>query len=208
MIGPTQIANKALAKLGAQPILSIDDTQSVSSRLMKALFDTVRDQELAMYRWKFAIRRAELPALADRPLYGYARAFRLPVDFLALVQVNHLFGDIPHLHGKPLWSIESGEVLSDLGAPLRIRYISRTTDYSLYSALFIDVLACKLAIEAVDSIKASNSSRQLLWQEYQQAVSRAMRTDAIEKAPDVLQRGEWLNVREGTNIASWGDTHD
>lgn len=201
MIGPVQIANAAIRKVGGEPILSLEDNVK-SARLLKAMFETVRDQEIAAYRWKFAIQRAELPALADAPVFGYSKAYPLPSDFLALVQIN----DIPWLgrwRGKPLWSIEARQILTDFPAPLRIRYLSRITDYGLYPPLFVEVLACKLAIEACESLTQSNTKKQNLWQEYEQAVSRARTQDAIEKAPDIIPDGSWLQARESGEHWRW-----
>lgn len=215
MANQVSIVNRALTKLGAERILLLEDNTK-SARVMRSIIDDVRDGELAAYRWKFAMRRQNLAALApevspvtgvaqDVVPFGYAFAYPLPMDFLALVQLNEL--DVYAVGragasagagaGKPKWSIEGNRVLTDFGAPLRMRYIARVDDFSLFSALFVEVLACRLALEACESLTQSNTKKQMLWQEYERAVSRAMGQDAVEKAPDVLPLGAWLRAREG-----------
>ena len=194
MTDPVAIANKALTKLGAERILLLEDDVK-AARVMKALFADVRDAELAAYHWKFAIRRAQLPALVDAPAFGYEFTYLLPRHYLALVQLNDLLV-LARRHGKPWWSIEGDRLLSDWAPPLRIRYVARVEDYRLFSPLFVEVLACKLALEACESLTQSNTKKQNLWQEYEQALRRAIRQDAVETAPDVAVQGNWLAARE------------
>ena len=66
MAGKVEIANRALTKLGAERILLLTDP-SKEARVMNAMFDTVMDAELRRHRWKFALKRATLPALVATP---------------------------------------------------------------------------------------------------------------------------------------------
>ena len=106
MAGKVEIANRALTKLGAERILLLTDP-SKEARVMNAMFDTVMDAELRRHRWKFALKRATLPALVATPEWGYAYAYQLPSDFLALVQVNEYY--LRGLKQKTLWTVESGQ---------------------------------------------------------------------------------------------------
>lgn len=194
MASSVSIVNRALTKLGAERILDLSD-QNKNARVMKALYDDNLEQELATHCWKFAIRREQLAALSESPAFGYTYAYQLPRDYLAIVQV----GQWPFIQrapeNKPLWTMEAMQILTDLAPPLAIRYISNQINPRDYSPLFIEVLASKLALEACESITQSNTKKQMLQQEYQFAVNRAIQLSVIEKAPDMLHTGNWLQAR-------------
>ena len=61
------IANLALQKLGAASIVALNSSPG-SAADMNACFESIRDDELRKYRWKFAIRRAILAPHSTAPL--------------------------------------------------------------------------------------------------------------------------------------------
>lgn len=187
------IANLALTKLGATRILSLGDA-SAQARVMNAIYTSVRDAELRRYRWKFAITRLQLPALVAAPDWGYQYQYPLPDDFLHLVQVNEWY----FRGGKwrAPWSVEKNRILTDIQAPLKIRYVARITDAQQFDPLFVQMFACKLAWEACEQITQSSSKKQEVQQEYNFAMKEAYRQDAIENPPDEMPWGSWLDSRE------------
>lgn len=194
MASKVSIANRALTKLGGDRLLLLsDDTQE--GRTLNSMFDDVRDAELRRYRWKFAIKREELVALASAPKWGYQYQYPLPADFLALVQVNERYV-IPRDKSAAPWSVEGGRILTNYPAPLRIRYVARIENTGLYDPLFVEVLACKLAVEACEALTQSNTKLEALQAAYDFALSEAVRQDAIENPPDQLPFGTWLEARE------------
>jgi hypothetical protein len=201
MAGKVEIANRALTKLGAERILLLTDP-SKEARVMNAMFDTVTDAELRRHRWKFALTRATLPALIATPEWGYTYAYQLPSDFLALVQVNEYY--LRGLKQKTLWTVESGQILTDLPAPLKVRYIKRVDNVAVFDPLFVEVLACKLAFEACETLTQSTQKRQLAGEEYRFALQEALRQDAIENPPDELPWGSWLDSRESLGTHAGG----
>jgi hypothetical protein len=201
MAGKVEIANRALTKLGAERILLLSDNGK-EARVMNSMFDTVFDAELRRNRWKFAIKRLTLPALVATPDWGYTYAYQLPSDYLALVQVNDVY--LRGLKQKTLWTIESGKILTDLPAPLKVRYIGRIDNLALLDPLFIEVLACKLAYEACETLTQSSGKKQSAGEEYRFAISEAVRLDAIENPPDELPWGSWLDSRESLGTHAGG----
>lgn len=195
MPSKTEIANRALTKLGAKRILSLSDNGTEAS-VMNSMFDTVMDAELRRHRWKFAMRRDSLPALATAPAWGYEYAYQLPADFLALVQVNDLY--VRGMKQQAPWTVEGDKILTNWPAPLKVRYIWRVDNVNLLDPLFVEVLACKLAYEACEALTQSPQKRQLAGDEYKFAVAEAVRQDAIENPPDELQWGSWLDSRAGS----------
>lgn len=200
----TQLANYALSKLGEEPVLLLtDDTKP--ARLMNRIFDQVRDAELRRATWKFSLKRAQLMALVDAPDWGYTTQYPLPSDFLRLVQVNDFYVR-PLSKQRGPWSLEGGLLLTDLPAPLKMRYVARITNTGLFDPLFVEALACKLAMEAGETLTQSETKRARAADEYKFALSEAYRQDAIETTPDEMPWGTWLESREGIIVDARGDS--
>lgn len=205
MASKVSIANRALAKLGEERILLLTDDVK-AARTLNGMFDDVRDAELRRARWKFAIKRDGLPALVAAPAWGYQRQFPLPADYLAMVQVNDFY--IPNGGKfKAPYSIEAGHILTDYDAPLKLRYISRVENSGLFDPLFVEVLACKLAMESCETLTQSETKYARCAEAYKFALQEAVRQDAIETPPDELPWGSWLASRNdgsgyGT-VESW-----
>lgn len=195
MASDVQIANYALTKLGASPILALTD-DNVQGRTLNRIFTLVRDAELRRGRWNFAIKRTTLLALVAEPEWSYSLQYPLPVDFLSLVQVNDTYIR-PFSKQKTLWQVENGAIVTDLIAPLKVRYVYRVTNSALFDPLFVEAFACKLAFEACEAITNSAQKKQALGEAYKEAMMEARSADAIENPPDELPWGSWLESREG-----------
>lgn len=196
MASKTAIANRALLKLGQTPILLLtDDNQA--ARTMNLIFDSVADAEVQDNRWKFAIRRAQLSALVEPPLTGYSLQYPMPDDHLSLLQVGEFY--VRSFNSdRALWSVEGPNILTDIPAPLSIRYIRRVTDANDYPAIFVEALACRLAMEACETLTQSDSKYQRVAQQYMMTIGKARTQDALENPPDELPEGSWLDVRTGS----------
>ena len=189
MASQTDICNQALTKIGADRILAItDDTKAAST--LNAIWAIKRDAELAAQPWTFAIRRASLPASTTTPSFGWSYAYPLPSDYLAMVEVGE---DYAFYTGdpQPLFALEGGEVLTDQGSPLNIRYVSRVTNTGLYPALFAEALACRLAAELCESMTQSVPKLEAAWAEHKKAIREARRVNAIEQPPRKIPPGSW-----------------
>ncbi len=202
MASKVSIANRALTKLGEDRILLLsDDTRP--ARTLNSMFDDVRDAELRRYRWKFALKRDALIALAAAPAHGYSYQYPLPADFLSLVQVGDRYVRASDKQ-TAAWSVEGRKILTNLPAPLKVRYVSRVEDPTLFDPLFVEVLACKLAYEACETLTQSGSKLDAASKAYTFALNEAVRQDAIENPPDELPDGSWLDARgmDGYGFAS------
>ncbi|MCA7962503.1 hypothetical protein LGM54_05995 [Burkholderia cenocepacia] len=195
MASQVGIANRALTKLGSARITSLDEDSKAAAAL-NSMYDDVLDACLREHVWSFAKTRAQLAALADAPLFGFGYQYRLPADFIRLIQIGQ-FLVYPKTDTRGLFSIESGNILTDLPAPLHIRYTKRVTDPNAMDALFREVFACRLAAEACESITQSSTKRQAAWAEHEQAVAKAIRVNAIERPSQPVGDDTWLESRNG-----------
>jgi hypothetical protein len=202
MASQVSIVNRALVKLGETTVLLITDNVK-QARVMAAIYDDTRDAELRANRWKFAIKRAQLSALVETPTFGYAYQYELPDDYLALVQVGEFYIRTGMKQRAP-WSVEGRRLLTDLAAPLSIRYVSRVQDTAQFDALFVDSLACRLAMEACEALTQSDTKFQRLAAMRDESLKQALRVDAIENPPDELPDGTWLESRTGLSTRIGG----
>lgn len=198
MASQVEICNRALIKLGAGQITSITDN-SKAARILSGLWDTVRKAELSRRFWVFALTRAQLAALATKPSWGFAYQYQLPTDFLKLAQVNDTFvppGMMDYRNADDsTYAIEGQNLLTDLGAPLKIRYVRDITDTGLFDPLFDEMLASKLAVEACYAITQSRDGQRTAQEDYKAAVREAALSNAIAKPPQGMLDDSWMMGR-------------
>ncbi len=189
-VSEVDICNRALQKLGAKRITSLND-DSTNARSCNAAYAIIRDAELRAHTWNFAIERAELAADATAPAWGRANAYQLPSDFLAMAE------DYPEDNRNDKdWIIEGQKILSDDSDPIYIRYVKRVTDTGTFDALFVEALATKLALELCEEITQSNTKKEGLRADYSEAIKTARRMNAIKQKPSAEPPTDsWLTVR-------------
>lgn len=198
MASDVEIANAALIKVGDDRITSFDDP-SKAARLIKARYAMIREAELRSHDWSFAMKRAKLPALVAAPSWGFARQFQLPTDFLRLNRINGTWLPLGlndyKTDEEQMYAIEAGKILTDLSAPLEIRYVYKVEDPAQFDAMFVEAFACRLAMELAEPLTQSNSKRQLAADAYSDAIAAAKRANAIEKPPVDIPDDTWVLSR-------------
>jgi hypothetical protein len=193
------IANRALTKLGATRIISFgDDTKE--ARAITSLYDLVRDAELRRRKWRFSLRRTQLPALANSPDFGYAYAYQLPADCLSILSVGDVapgvdLSDYRTGLDMGLYQLEGRTILTDLPAPLNLRYKARVTDATQFDLAFVEALAARIAMELAEDLTQSAAKREQAGADYRVALREAVAANAIEVAPEVLPDDSWLLAR-------------
>ena len=192
MAGKIEIVNFALTKLGANRVLSLNDNTE-EARVINGILDVCIESELRKIPWNFAIVRATLPALSAAPVWGYEYQYELPQNYLSLVQVNDVY--YRGTNDKTFFTIEGRKILTDVPAPLKVRFVQSITDYTLLDSLFVDVLSNRLALEACERITQSNTKKSDLANMYKESFKIAIARDAIELPPTEFQDGTWLDSR-------------
>jgi hypothetical protein len=202
MASQVDIANDALTILGANTINTITD-QSAQARAVNAVWNTERDAELRAHRWKFSIVRATLPALASVPASGpYNQQFQLPSGCLRVLEVGDSYpaADSSDYRSGPTtadYSIESGMILSNLPAPLSIRYVQLVADSTQWDPSFAHAFACRIAKRTCFRITQSLAKEKEASADYQAAILDAIRANALETTPTFPADDTWLQVRGG-----------
>lgn len=188
------IFNLALTELGQDGCTSIDDDIE-RVRVLRRNWEFVRDAVLAEHPWKFAIKRAELAALASEPLFGWSLQYALPEACLKVVQVGDEWAFYSADNELETFAMEGGRVLTDIEAPLQIRYVERKENVGEWPVLFGQAVAYKLASVCAKKITGSNTEAERVMGLYQLHVRTAKRHSAIERPPQHLRDGSWLDAR-------------
>lgn len=110
-IDDVTIINRALARIGAQPITGRDEDSDLA-RQACAVYDDLADTALAAWRWNWPRVTRALDRLAETPVNGWAYAFAFPVG--AIGGPQRLMTD-PRNPDFPLreFQVEAGKVYAN-----------------------------------------------------------------------------------------------
>jgi hypothetical protein len=188
----TEIANLALSKLGPGGgyvvDLSTDDT--VAGEALRRVYAAIRDEVLEAHGWGFATKRAALAADPTAPAWGYDLRYPAPSDSLKVLAVRN-----PLVDETQAYSEEDGYILTDITAPLYVRYLTRVTNPGKFSATFIAALAARLADEICETITKSAARRDKLQKEYGGKLIMARKFDNLGRASQPPPDGRWNDSR-------------
>lgn len=183
------ICNLSLQKLGAARIAALAEA-SKNARECNACFEHLRDSELRANKWKFSLKRAILAASSTQPAFYYNAAFPLPNDCLRPI--------FPPILGLD-WKVENHEDVPSLmtndGGSIELRYIAKVTDPTLFDPLFIEALACKIALHLCEALTQSNTKKEAAERAYLYSIREAKRINAIEIGRQIQPVDEWLAAR-------------
>ena len=199
MASKVDIVNAALNKIGASRILAFTD-DTPEGRLANSSYNDLRDEVLRDHPWNFAIRRVALAANATAPIYEYSNSFDLPDEPNYCLRV--LSVENPNDRS---WKIEGRAIVTNLEAPLNIKYIKRVIDTGLMDFAFTNALAARLAWEWAEDLTGSTSKGKMLFEEYTSHITGAKSVDGQEGTPDSIQSNEWDDAREGGAVRGLGD---
>lgn len=185
MPSKTEIANRALAKIGDSRVSNIETDSTERAEVINEMWDQVRDALLQSYPWNFALKLTNIAADGTDPDWGYDKRYLLPSDFLHLLSIKD----------DPDYKIIGNYIHTDTAAPLYIKYVKRVTDTGEFEPLFAEALAAHLAVEICEALTQSNTKKQLLLQERERVIANAYAVDAIQDPPQELSDDEWLKAR-------------
>lgn len=209
-VSTVSICNQALGWLGADTILSLTD-ESKEAQLCKDNFDALRDAVLEEREWTFAVRRLELAPLVAAPVYGYSRQFLLPTDVIRVLNLpwgsSDVFGGLLGLSGGasadrqqqyPDWRVETVDagtvVLANLER-IRIRVIWRVTNEKLWSTMFVQALAARLAADLAMPLTNSRTLQKDMWNLYEMKLTKAGTMDGMQGSNEIKRSDQLINVR-------------
>lgn len=191
MASKTAIGVRALQFLGQGPVTSIDSSQP-AAKALRRVYDDSRRAILEEHPWSFAKARAALPASATAPIWGYARGFPVPVDFIRFIGTRD----------EPAYDIEADPsgtrwIVTDAVAPLNIIYIYDVTDTGRYPPSFVDAFAARLAFDVCEDITQSNTKGETNWQRYQAFLLKAKTVNGLQRQAVGFKTFSFVQSRQG-----------
>lgn len=184
-VSEVSIINLALLKLGAPTVGARSETLE-----MDAVFEHCRDLELAKHPWKFALQRTTLAPSATDPEFDYDYAFVLPANCLRVLPPSRFGVD---------WIIEQVAddtcILSNESNTLQVRFLARIEDVTKWDVTFVEVMACRLAIQTCEKITQSNAKKDEVKEQYRDAVAEAKKKNAFEQNIPEEPDDPWLVAR-------------
>lgn len=185
MASDINIINAALSKLGAQPILAVSDP-SPEGRIANRTYNDIRDALFEEYAWNFATKRTSLASDPTAPKWGFARAFNLPGGLLRLIELNN--------SSDQDWRNESGTIVTDITAPLEIRYIALVPAESM-PATFREALAARLSMEWAEPLSQSTGVVQTMATFYRNKLNVARIADGQSDRRKVIDAPDFIDAR-------------
>ena len=183
MSSTLDIINRALAEVNAPRISALDD-ESPYADAVAPLWVPARNYVLRAHPWPCCMARAKLNRDESTPLWEFAYAHVLPVDYAVLVEV----------YPQATYSIESGLILSDQ-EELSIKYVS--TDSTLFDASLEDAIVYELASRLAMPVTSKKSLADKLEIKAKDALNRAIHTSTREQTPKNIRAHRWKDAKLG-----------
>jgi hypothetical protein len=137
------ICNQGLGKLGASRVNNLSPPISTLEVKCASEYPQWKASELRKRRWVFATVLTSLSALTDPAPAGAATdgrtfKFQKPGDLLRAIRPKNC-----------TW-VQRGEFFYDFTNTIALEYIRNAPDSELTDASFVDVLACRVAVECAE----------------------------------------------------------
>lgn len=185
------IVNRGLQLLGIQQISSLSDN-SRGAKAMAAAYDPIFLAALRENTWNFSIKRANIAADATAPIFGKAKSYPCPGDFLFLAPEEPTYNQ----PNRRDWNIEGSNIISDDASPLHVRYVSSNITESAFDVLFAEALSYMLALATCEELTNSNTKQAALEGKLNDILNRAKKRNAIENTPRKMPPVSWIMVRQ------------
>jgi hypothetical protein len=183
-ITPVTIANIALAELGAKRILNFEDG-SKNAGLVSTFYDVAVEYTLTLHPWNFAIKRAKnLAARGTAPEWGWGYAYTYPTNALRVLAIGKDGREI-----DSAWEVELDPlteeriIVTNVQAPLDVKYIGRITNSQLFSPPFVIALSKALKWMLALPITGKKDRKDESAQELENLLKRATSNDGQEGTP-------------------------
>lgn len=179
-----EIANSALAKLGASTILSLDDDVK-EARLCKLRMNPVRRIVLRMHPWNCAIKRESLAPLVETPAFDFTNIFQMPANCLRIIAV------VP---SDVIYRIEGRKILAN-ETELWIKYINDVMEATTLDELLSEAIACYLAWDIGYPLTQSNTVVERVWKQFEAIKRQAKSVDAQEERDYEIEANTIIDSR-------------
>lgn len=193
MASEIEICNLALSYLGQAPITNLLSPQNATEQLCAINYPFSRDAILESHDWSFAVARLALTTPdPSTPNWGFNYQFQLPTDVLRVIWCGDNQNEKEYAQFD--WRVEQRFIVTDAN-PVWIRYVRKVTDTTQYSPLFVQALACRLAMEMCVSITENVALYQRLTAMYGIKLSEAVANDGMQGRSEKIKQNVLSSAR-------------
>jgi hypothetical protein len=187
-ISKTDLINKALTLVGANPITNIDDDTN-NARIVNRVYEIALRSILSECKWNFATKRHILAQSAETLEWYYtgegeAYIYARPTDVIRIFGTND---------DNATWREEGDLILSDTSG-LGITYVYYLDNPDKYTSSFIEALIDKLCSDIAFMIINSASTAQTFLAKYEKvSLPKALSENAQVGKHQYLKDDAWVN---------------
>ncbi len=185
-ITKTDVANRALSKIGSNKITSLDDDVSREARELRNCYEIALKNELRLRKWSFSVKRSSLALEVAVPIQinnDFSKQFALPSDYVRLISTSMSYA-------PDTYSLEGNKVLTNV-TEFKVRYIAYISDPNMWDACFVEVFACRLAMEVAEALTQSTDKYVKAERAYKDAIQYARIAGAIENSSVTIEPDTW-----------------
>lgn len=190
-----QIAGWTATLLGETRPSDLSDSTALAEGITE-FWDMVRDTLIAQAAWHDFIERVSLAADADAPVWGFDYQYSFNGNVVRPLQIGpyNVGVDLSDYRNADLaeYRIEQRKILTNMGAPLDVKWLINSVDVGLWQPCFAKLMAADLAENLNPRITESDAGAQRLAQWRFRAWSEANVANAIEDPPDPHADSEWI----------------
>lgn len=177
-----EIINRALTKLGANTIISLDEN-SIECEVANRTYDESLSSLLSELDWNFAIKEAVLTPAKKVSKWRKGNYFNLPADVINITEVS----------SQGVWKQE-GEYIFAEDSEFAIVYVSKCSNETLFPTYFVDALVYKLCADMCYTITNSSEKAAQFLDLYKGEFLPIARTkNARRKSSPILNDGYWVS---------------
>ena len=189
---PLEIVNSALIKLGAERIASLSDANK-AARIANEQYNKIRKEVLASHPWNFAVARKELSLSVNNPEFEFSNMFIIPSDVLRILSTD--LDEVGYEWKVETYYVTNQRVIVTNADAMKIRYIRNIEDTTLFSPVFEEAFAYRMATDFAYALTQSSQMQRQMFQLYQDTLSQARSFDAQESSSEVVEADEWILTR-------------
>jgi hypothetical protein len=160
----TEIFNLALGRIGASVTMDAFGNDK-NARACANAFELVVKEVSRSGEWNCLKKRGELARLGTAPIFGWSYAYQLPVDCLAVVQLNGWDG-----YQEDVFDIEGTKLLTN-ATEAKVQYVTYISDPTKWDSLFTSAVVALLASRVAITLRQDEGLSGALMQEYERIIS-------------------------------------
>lgn len=154
------IVNMALGMIGEDPISSLEDETNTAIQA-KIQYIPARDSTLEAHDWTFAVERFMPAKLTAEPIYGASSYFSIPTNIIRVIACDNVsssaLSNTVSINSREQidWQLEGRNIICNEEV-VYARGIRRVEDEGIFSPLFVQAFAAKLAMLMALNLTASS----------------------------------------------------